>query len=98
MHANLREIVPESRLEESASLCVERMTRFAQHRTHARGRFRGHWSGGSGRLHLELFLRLLFLLLASVAFAADLLWRYANQKLRVWHAHHLIGDPIRFML
>jgi len=50
----------------------------------------GGWQ--SGRFGLQLLC--LFFFLAGGAFAAELRERGCDGKIRVWHAHHLVGDAV----
>ena len=63
---------------------------------HDRRRLTAGWFGALGRFGLQRVC--LFFFLAGCAFAADLRRRRGRLNLRGRHAHHLIGDAIRFML
>jgi hypothetical protein len=59
------------------------------------------YAGGrlaGGGLRPQLFLLKFFLILAFVAFAANLRRRGGRHGIRRLHAHHIVGDAVRLML
>jgi hypothetical protein len=91
MDTDLREIIPEARLEIGARRRIERFPRRTERLMHTAGRF----PDGGQRSSL-LYLKLL-LLLASIAFAADLRRRGGGCNPWHGHAHHLIRDAVRLV-
>jgi hypothetical protein len=92
MNPNLGEITPEARLEVGSRRCIERLASRVEHFMNDGGRL------ADGGLRLgRLFLKF-FLLLAGVAFAAELGPRGRDGGSRVGDAHHLVRDAIRLVL